>query len=189
MHPDHPWLTRQANDILSTFLKASDIGLEFGCGRSTLWFAKHTKHLTSVEHDCGWHARVVRMTELQGLRNVDCYLIPSDARDADGADSDYVRIVDRFESNSVDYVLVDGIHRAPCALAATRVVRPGGILIIDNADRFLPHDSRSPNARTIAQGPAGPLWSSLAEQLSTWRCIWTTSGVCDTALFIKTLES
>ena len=29
-YPDHPWLTRSAEEILDCFLTKSDIGLEFG---------------------------------------------------------------------------------------------------------------------------------------------------------------
>lgn len=54
IQPDQSWLTRSANEILNSWLTKSDIGLEFGSGRSTLWFAKRMAYLTSVEHDPVW---------------------------------------------------------------------------------------------------------------------------------------
>jgi hypothetical protein len=47
MHPDVPWLTRQAVEILEDWLKPGYVGLEWGSGRSTLWFARRVSHLTS----------------------------------------------------------------------------------------------------------------------------------------------
>ena len=60
-YPEYPWLTEQANSILSTLLKPTDVGLEFGSGRSTIWFAKRIKYLTSVEHNKLWYDKVSKM--------------------------------------------------------------------------------------------------------------------------------
>jgi hypothetical protein len=38
-HPADPWLTPAAIGLLSTLLRPADTGVEFGSGRSTLWFA------------------------------------------------------------------------------------------------------------------------------------------------------
>jgi len=54
-HSNYPWLTQQANLILSTLLKPTDMGLEWGSGRSTIWFTQRVKYLTSVEHDEAWY--------------------------------------------------------------------------------------------------------------------------------------
>ena len=32
-YPEYPWLTRDANEILASYLVKNDIGLEFGSGR------------------------------------------------------------------------------------------------------------------------------------------------------------
>ena len=37
-HPADPWLTRQSINIIKKLIKPEDIGLEFGSGRSTIWF-------------------------------------------------------------------------------------------------------------------------------------------------------
>ena len=46
-YTDAPWLTPQAVAILSTALRRTDNGLEYGSGR-TLWFAKRTNSLLEV---------------------------------------------------------------------------------------------------------------------------------------------
>ena len=81
-HPGQPWLTRTANEILDCYLKKTDIGLELGSGRSTLWIAKRIAHLTSVEENDLWAAKVLNMLTQAGLTNVDYRFLPIDASDA-----------------------------------------------------------------------------------------------------------
>ena len=183
--PDHPWLTKFANQILTSYLKESDLGLEFGSGRSTTWFAKHTQHLTSVEHNEVWYKKVSQMLKKLELQNVDYHLIPKDVSGDKGGKAEYVRIVDRFRASSLDYVLIDGVYRGFCALSVLDKIRPGGLLIVDNANWFLPCESFSPKSRTLIQGPKGNIWGKFNQSVSEWRRIWTSSGVTDTALFIK----
>jgi len=184
-HPDHPWLTRTANEFLATYIKGSDSGLEFGSGRSTLWFARRVGHLISVEHDQAWFNKVSRMLEEYHLDNVDYHLHPRDKSDEQGFETDYVRIFQGIKSDSIDFVLIDGVYRDYCALESIRVLRPGGLMIIDNVNRYLPGGSTSPNSRTPDDGPKGQTWSKVEQTISQWRRIWTSSGVSDTAFFFK----
>lgn len=183
--PELPWLTPEANAILSTYLKPSDVGLEFGSGRSTLWFASKTQQLTSVEDLPEWHERVKRMLHERGVSNVAYHHCPIDAAPEDGAGAAYVRVVDTIADATLDYVLVDGVYRDFCACEAQSKLKPGGVMIIDNVNWFLPSDSRSPNSRRAADGPQGAVWQRAYDTLKTWRSIWTSSGVTDTALYFK----
>ena len=184
-YPDHPWLTKTANQVLASYLKESDIGLEFGSGRSTVWFAKRTQHLTSVEHDDEWYRKVNQMLKKAEQFNVDYHLIPIDMPNENGDDAAYVRFIDRFEVNSLDYVLIDGKYRDFCALNVLEKIHPSGVMIIDNVNWFLPSDSHAPNSRTFIQGPKGHTWDKVNKSVSEWRRIWTSSGIFDTALFFK----
>jgi len=56
-NPNLPWITRDMINILETWLRPTDIGLEFGSGRSTSWFASRVSHLTSVEDNSEWYQR------------------------------------------------------------------------------------------------------------------------------------
>jgi predicted O-methyltransferase YrrM len=183
--PEHPWLTKNANQILASYLQDSDIGLEFGSGRSTLWLAKHSQRLTSVEHDKAWYLKVCQMLEVSKQNNVDYHIIPMDAPEEKGADASYVRFVDKFSDNTFDFILIDGIYRGFCALNVLYKVKPGGMIIIDNVNWFLPSASNSPNSRTFSEGAKGDTWKKFQELTSNWRKIWTSSGVSDTAFFFK----
>jgi len=183
--PDHPWLTRAANQMLESLLRPSDVGLEFGSGRSTLWFAKRLRHLTSVESNPVWHARVQQMLRDNAIANVDHVLIPKDRDDTHGGEAAYVRIIEDFAPDSVDFALVDGVYRDFCALKVLQVLRPGAVLVIDNVNWYLPCRSFSPDSRTFEQGPDGAIWNQVHLAISSWRRIWTSSGVTDTAFFFK----
>ncbi len=183
--PDHPWLARTANEILASCLKESDIGIEFGSGRSTIWTAKRIKHLTSVEHDESWYRKVQKMIIDNELDNISFHHFHEDKEFNQASDTAYVKIIEQFEPNSLDFALVDGIYRDYCAFNLISRIRPGGMLIIDNVNWYLPSFSYSPDSRSSAQGPKGEIWIKGYDYISQWRTIWTSSCVTDTAIFFK----
>ena len=180
-HPDAPWLTGSMVSILESWLRSSDVGLEWGSGRSTIWLAKRIKHLVSVEHDKSWHEKVVHELNKQALSNVDYKLCPNEA--------DYVSVVKNLPSESLDFCLVDGQYRDECANAAIPKIRTGGILVIDNCNWYLPSTSRSPNSRPLRERKSTEEWSLFLDLTKNWRCIWTTSGVTDSGLWLKPLDT
>lgn len=185
-HPHHPWINRQAISILSYLLKPSDVGLEWGSGRSTLWFARRLAKLTSVEHDAIWHINIKNQMAEAGITNVE-YLFCEDEKS-------YMGVIDRFSQNSLDFVIVDGGPRSVCAIRSLENIRHGGILVIDDAHRFLPSDCFAPKARTKEAGPrcapgwesvAGLMWADFLSIVADWRCIWTSDSVTCSAIYFK----
>lgn len=184
-NPDLPWLTQGANQFLSGYIRPSDVGLEFGSGRSTLWFAARASKLVSVEHDRDWYEKVSASLMQKRLANVDYRYLAGDLDDFLVMERAIQAITNQFEASHFDFVLVDGVCRDICAREAIRLIRPGGILVIDNVNRHLPSNSVSPNSRSIEMGPDGEVWAGIAETLKSWRCLWTSSGVTDTAIYFK----
>ena len=180
-HPADPWLTPLAIQFLNAWLKPTDRGLEFGSGRSTLWLARRVAHLTSVEHAPAWYEHTRQALSAQSLANVDYHLASCEGNDP----SAYVAMASQFPAQSLDFVLVDGVFRDACANAALDKLAPGGLIILDDAHRYLPSRSIAPLARTPAQGPASPAWADFMAATQTWRCLWTSKGVSDTAIYIK----
>jgi predicted O-methyltransferase YrrM len=186
LHPDLPWLSPEAVRILSANLQSSDVGLEFGSGRSTLWFAQRVGFLTSVEHNPEWHRRVSIQARRLGLTNLTCLLVPGE--DPAAQNPMYARMAERFADGSLDFILVDGIFRDACANAALDKLRSGGLFILDDAHRYLPSESKSPYARSLEDGPATPAWARFLAAVSPWRSQWTSNGVSDTVIFYKPQE-
>jgi predicted O-methyltransferase YrrM len=175
-HPDEPWLTPQAVRLLEGWLKPTDIILEFGSGRSTLWFARRVNRLVSVEHDPGWYDRVASTIQTQRLLNV-TYLLKS----IEGRPSEYASVTTQFEDNSLDVILVDGKLRDECANACLPKLKPGGLLVVDNADVYLPSQAMTPNAHHT--GAASEGWQHFLDATINWRRCWTCNGVSATAFF------
>jgi predicted O-methyltransferase YrrM len=184
-HPEQPWLAPEAIRFLEGYLRPSDMGLEFGSGHSTLWFARRLAALTSVEHDPVWGERVRAMLVEGGVKNVTYLVIDLEAGQP-GQAPDYVRASERFAERSLDFVLVDGRRRDECALAVLPKLRPGGLFVLDNADVYLPSDQHTPNAR---QTPDGPGWAQFLDLVRGWRCFWTGNGVYATAMWWKEIET
>ncbi len=176
-HPSAPWLTHKMVEFLESWLKPGHQGFEWGSGRSTIWFAERIGSLVSVEHNPDWYGQVSAELKRKGLKNVDYHL----HQDED----DYCSVADNFSPASFDFCLIDGVARDRCALLALSLVRPGGLLIADNCNWYLPTDSRSPYSRKACEGAYTEDWAVFWKQVEDWRHVWTTNGVFDTALWVK----
>lgn len=184
-NPKAPWITPEAVRHLESMIRSCDHGVEFGSGRSTIWFAERVDHLTSVEHNEEWYTKLSSSLKNHALTNVDYNFAPSDPQGSNEETSEYVQIALSFPEQSVDFALIDGLYRECTAKFIIPKIKPGGLLIIDDANWFLPSRSHAPASRDIASGPDGPVWAEVWRILSKWRIIWTSSGVTDTAIFVK----
>ena len=186
MHPDAPWITPQAIVFLDEYLRPFMHGFEWGSGRSTAYFAKRLEHLTSVEHDTGWHRSVRRQLDHMGIPNVDLRLIqpiPPDAMpevnwraDFPGYKVmkkppqrpeflDYFNAINPVRDESLDIVMVDGRAREACIVNAIPKIRSGGLLVLDNSDR--------------------PRYGEACAFLRTWNNVHTTNKLWSTDIWIK----
>jgi len=184
-HPGVPWIAPAAVEFLEGYLKTTDQMLEFGSGRSTLWFAERVGHITSVEHNPDWHSQISFKIGGKGLSNISYFLHPKQADSVPASHSDYVLVTQSIPPSSLDVVLVDGINRAQCVLKSLSLIVDGGILVIDNVNRYLPSLSIAPNSRSIDAGPLDDEWCQVLDLISNWRFFWTSNGVSDTAFYFK----
>lgn len=178
-HRGAPWLTAEATALLDQLLRPTDVGIEFGSGRSTLWLAERMARLISVEGDRAWHASVSEQITDRGVENVEYLLrVPG---------VDYADVAERVEARSLDFCLIDGADRDECTARCLPRLSPGAVLVIDNVDRYLPNEPKShaPNARAPEDGCATPLWQEIWDEISGWRRVWTSNGVTDTAIFFR----
>jgi SAM-dependent methyltransferase len=177
-HPGVPRLTPNAITYLDNWLDSSCVGVEWGAGRSTKWLAQRVNKLVSVEHDPVWHKRVARDLREMTRRNVDIVL-------ADPATPDYVGAVECFGDGELDFAIVDGVisTRDVCAKAALKKLKPGGVLVIDDTQRYRPSRSRAPESIGIYGSPPSEVWEEVLGELISWGCVETTDGLRDTVIW------
>ncbi len=169
-NPDKPWLCPSSVHFCDRNLNDSMVGLEFGSGRSTGWFAQKLGKLTSVEHHSGWYDRVSARLNLQNLPNIDYRLMPLDHPESEPERSvypsipGYVAVADEFSDGTLDLVVVDGHYRTNCIRRCLDKVRPGGFLLVDDIDLW-------PDRSAI---PVPPDWSvaDLGSNGIKRTCIW-----------------
>lgn len=181
---DKPWLTPRSTEILSTLLLPTDLGVEWGSGRSTLWLAGRLNHLTSIEDSKDWYSRIKQRLSNEDITNVTYHYAPPPPENREALASEYIALGCAFPDDSLGLALVDGSAREYCAEAIIPKIAPAGVLVVDNANWYLDHPTHSPYSR-VGRGPANEAWSQLDETLSQWRLIWTSNGVWDTAIYIK----
>jgi hypothetical protein len=127
MHPNEPWISPGAARFCATYLTSDQIGLEWGSGRSTRWYAKRLGMLLSIESNPYWHAKVNRM--IRRLPNVGCHPLDQPTKPDYDPLPKYVAIANKFADNSLD---LDGHYRQPCIKQALPQLKPGGLLLVDD---------------------------------------------------------
>ncbi|MFZ5970655.1 MAG: class I SAM-dependent methyltransferase [Bacteroidota bacterium] len=184
-HPTTPWTTQAAIDTFSRVLTKDMIGFEYGSGFSTIFFSRHLKHITSVEHNPAWHELVTKKLAESGLHNVSYHLVQpatptankdyrylyepfgltsSDFRVRAEYDA-YFSFIDQYPDEHFDFIMVDGRARVECSLLAIGKLKPGGIFVLDNSDR--------------------PRYAPVFRVLSTWKSVTSTTGLFDTTFWFK----
>jgi len=139
-HSDEPWIAPGAVRFCIEHLDRQGIGLEWGSGRSTIWFGERLKSLISVEHDLHWHSKIKRQLEGKGYANVDYRYVPLNHDRSEPTVPyyenlpDYVRVAEECLDESLDFVVVDGHYRQACILAALPKIKTGGLLLVDNTN-------------------------------------------------------
>lgn len=176
-HSDSPWLTPDSVDLLEGLLKRSDCFLEFGSGQSTKWFANRVKQITSVESDIKWYQKI--SLDLKNYKNLN-YIYAKKKKE-------YLAVLKKIDKESVDACLVDGDYRIDCLLQVLDKIKKGGLLILDNAETFLPIKWKSASFQDSYKnrGLDKKKIRLVIAKLSSWKMISTSTVVQDTIIWIK----
>jgi predicted O-methyltransferase YrrM len=183
LHPTLPWWPRHAIRLLDDLLRPTDHVLEWGSGRSTVWLDERVSRVRSIEHDPTWFKRVRDQLAAQNA-DLEAVQLRHVAPKRNPLDSPYVRAIDEFDDGELSVCIVDGEHRAACALAAAPKLAPGGLLVVDDAHWFIDHPTRSPRSRH-GKGHASEGWTEFLRHVGPWRSLWASDGVTDTAIWLK----
>jgi hypothetical protein len=120
---ERPWISYDAQAALRSRLNRKSLVLEFGSGRSTLWYARRARHVVAVEHDPSWferlhpHLRACGNVEYRFAAEHEAYIaLPADA--------------------CFDLIVIDGAWRLSCAMVAMGHLANDGLIYLDNSDKF-----------------------------------------------------
>jgi len=155
-----PWYTYAARLVLERCVPRAARVLEFGSGGSTRWWTQRGCTVVAVEHDPVWHAQFIATEAAAGLdiRLRPAGSVPTDAGagavvrawaaglasaqaqapgPAEGLDELVAYAAEGLlcGAESFDVVVVDGTARNLCARVALACVKPGGLVVFDNAER------------------------------------------------------
>ena len=174
-HPDEPWWTSGSVELVDRWLGPDDIVVEFGSGRSTAWLAKRASSVTSVEHHEGWCEKVRGQLQSAGRSNAEVRLAADEPEAYVAAADDIARPT---------FIVVDGRHRDACTRWAMDRLAPGGVILLDDSQRYLPHGGQF-TKRSVPNTPElTPLWEELLPKLAGWRRLTYSDGVSDTTLLV-----
>jgi len=182
-NPHLPWLTPDSIKLIKKIIKKKDTALELGSGRSTIWISGLVETLYSIETDKSWFNYVDLKIKKQNIKNINLILVRNNNKS--NFRKSYMEELRLFNKTKFDIILIDGKFRDLSTIYCIKMLNPGGVLIIDNINRYLPSNSFSPNSRTYKMGPLNKNWESIGLTLKNWRSVWTTNGVTDTAIFFK----
>jgi len=118
-----PWYTYPATEYLSQFDARDASVFEFGAGQSSLFWAARARWVCAVETNPEWHATVVAYRR----PNLEMFL----REDKAGYLSCLTEQGEKF-----DLIVIDGRWRQSCAGLAPHHLRDGGLIVLDNSERY-----------------------------------------------------
>ena len=116
-----PWVSYPAVSYLNQLDFSQKQVFEYGCGNSTRYWSRRCRKVISVEHDAEWFRRVAS----ENLPNTEIFEATGRA---------YVEMIVRHAPH--DVIVIDGRWRFDCAVNCIPYLAAGGMVILDNAERY-----------------------------------------------------
>lgn len=165
----NPLYTAPAIEFLETIIRPEWKVFEYGGGGSTNYFSNRCQEVHVVEHNDGWVnsirnesplATVYHVGSDQPVEEVSAVIdtefysrsfsLPTvESREHSynqyhGLTNDeyrgYASVLGKFEPGYFDCIAVDGMARSLCLWYASKLIKQGGYIILDNSDRWLFND-------------------------------------------------
>lgn len=161
-----PWITYPALAMLKRIVRPTMRVLEYGCGSSTLWWARHVREVVSVEHNSGWagairpqlpagvratilvrgHGTPVPESQAAVLAEFDTHQYDLPCSPNAGHNIEHGLLCEGFQAYAgellnypvgyFDVVSIDGMARTLTAWLAARQLGPRGLILFDNSERW-----------------------------------------------------
>ena len=156
-----PWATFPYIAFIGPRLRPDLRVFEYGAGSSTLYYARHVRSVVAVEHDEGFARALIPHLPANAT-------VILAAAHSEG----YRRAIER-DGGNFDLVVVDGRDRVRCVEAALAGFSPGGVLVLDDAER----EEYTPAAATLVR--------SGFRRLDFWGLAPGVVGTKSTAVFYR----
>lgn len=121
-----PWISYSALDYLESIeLKRKEI-FEWGSGSSTKYFMHRQSIITSVEDSKDWYSR--QRTNFENSKLIRKYIFAPNKKK-------YINAIN-LKNIKYDLIFIDGSYRYECVRLAPKYLKKGGIILLDNSERF-----------------------------------------------------
>lgn len=122
-----PWMNYPFIDFLKKRLKSDFKVFEYGSGASTIFFAKRTQKVISVEYDKKWYNKIKDLLSNEVSNGIIHYQELNDS---------YPLAIEKYmKDETCDVIIIDGRMRVKCAKVALKYLSDRGVLIIDDTHR------------------------------------------------------
>jgi len=118
------WFTYPFINFITPRLSKNITVYEYGSGNGTLWWAKHVKHVTAMEHHQGWAEKISKNAP-NNVTILQADLAPQ---------GNYASAINQ-SNKKYDIIVVDGRERVNCAINAASALSKKGVIIWDNSER------------------------------------------------------
>jgi hypothetical protein len=119
-----PWMTYGAINFLENRVRNGVAVFEYGCGNSTLWWAKRAINVVTCENSREWYSEMKALVPA----NVELWHIDLEYGGA------YSQKVSEY-TGAFDIIVIDGRDRVNCAKNCLKALKSDGVVIWDNSDR------------------------------------------------------
>ncbi len=124
-----PWMSYEAIKFLQKNLQKNDEIFEFGCGASTIFFAKRVKKVVALETNIIWFKIIQEKLKEAEINNVELLLME------DGLTNINYENFAKNYGKKFDLIIVDSLKRFDCAKNSINALKPCGKVILDDSER------------------------------------------------------
>lgn len=144
-----PWIVYDARLYITHRLSSAHRVFEYGAGGSTVFFLDRGCEVVTAEHDAAWLENV--RAAIPSDARWTCHLEPPAYASEPESQSQqfrssfpryeqksfeaYVRSLEKYPAHYFDVIFVDGRARSDALALAPQKVKPGGMIVLDNAER------------------------------------------------------
>jgi hypothetical protein len=187
INPNAPWFPRSARKWLDKTIDKTMTGIEWGSGRSTLWLSRRVGFLTSIEDNNEWYRYVKANLDSCKIQNVMYQFVTNEWETGPQTPDSYPYVTGPdIKNETLDFAIIDGSYREYCLIRALDFIKPGGLIILDDSNCYLPTDSVVP---VKLSSPANRTWERIVELISDWKIQVFYDGVKELKVWQKPIKN